>query len=79
MAGRDPLGRGALYSASSGRRPGTAVVHCSSCGARTRVGVGELIRRHLPFWLWIPGRRFPVLLSCPACERRTWVAVDLFG
>jgi len=41
-----------------------------------RAETREFLRRHLPFWLWVPGRRFSRLLVCPACERRTWLAVS---
>ncbi len=67
-------GKEALYSAA-GRRPGTVVLECSSCGACTRVSWLDLARRHLPVPVWIPGRRFSRRLPCPACERRTWVGV----
>ncbi|MCZ7527748.1 MAG: hypothetical protein M5U14_16040 [Acidimicrobiia bacterium] len=72
--GRSP-GKEALYSTAV-RRPGTVVLECSSCHGRTRVDVLELALRHLPVWLWIPGRRYSRLLRCPACERRTWVRVS---
>jgi hypothetical protein len=82
--GRDPrpdeldeasAGRRALFSAPT-RRPGTLAVDCSSCGMRSRVTYAEFIRRHFPFWLWLPGRRFSRLLGCPSCGRRTWLAVS---
>ncbi|MCZ7529539.1 MAG: hypothetical protein M5U31_03890 [Acidimicrobiia bacterium] len=65
-------GKEALYSTAQ-RQAGTVVLECSSCGARTRVPYTEFARRHLPFWLWIPGKRHSRLMRCPACEERTWV------
>jgi uncharacterized protein with PIN domain len=55
---------------------GTLVLGCSSCQARTRVTYAEFLRRHLPFWLWLPGRKFSRLLACPACGRRTWMEAE---
>jgi hypothetical protein len=71
-------GRRAMFSPPAARR-GTLVLACSSCGVRTRVTYAEFVRRHLPFWLWIPGRRFSRLLACPACSRRTWLEADFRG
>jgi hypothetical protein len=70
----------ALFTASEGgRRLGTVVVECSTCGARTRLGLGEFAWRHLPLWLWVPWMRYSRFMSCPACDRRTWLAVNWFG
>jgi hypothetical protein len=69
-----------LFTASEGgRRFGTAVVECSSCGARTRLSWAEFAWRHLPVWLWIPWLRHSQFMSCPACERRTWLGVAWFA
>jgi hypothetical protein len=70
----------ALFTASEGeRRLGTVVVECSTCGARTRLGWGEFTRRHLPLWLWIPWTKYSRFIACPACDRRTWLAVNWFA
>lgn len=71
-------GKASLFTAGE-RRPGTVVLTCSSCRARSRVSLLELGLAHLPFWLWIPGRPYSRLLRCPACEQRTWVAVNWFA
>jgi hypothetical protein len=69
-----------LFSASEGaRRFGTVVVECSGCGARTRLGWGEFAWRHLPLGLWLPWLRYSQYMSCPACERRTWLGVAWFA
>jgi hypothetical protein len=69
-----------LFSASEGaRRFGTVVVECSACGARTRLGWSEFAWRHLPVWLWLPWLRHSQYMSCPACERRTWLGVAWFA
>ncbi|MEW6472638.1 MAG: hypothetical protein AB1679_10230 [Actinomycetota bacterium] len=70
----------ALFTASEGgRRFGTVVVECSACGARSRLGWGEFAWRHLPVWLWVPWVRYSRFISCPACDRRTWLAVNWFA
>jgi hypothetical protein len=77
-ADRDPLGRAALYSSAADRRQpllGTFLVECSACRRETPVTAGDLVRLgvpslHLPFV-----KRFPSLMRCPACGRRTWVRV----
>lgn len=73
QAGRS--GRRALFTAGE-RRAGTVVLHCSHCEARTRVGYVEFLLRHLPFWVWIPGRRHSRFMRCPACEQRSWIGVN---
>ena len=70
----------ALFTASEGgRRLGTVVVECSSCGARTRLTWPEFAWRHLPVWLWVPWQRYSRFMSCPACDRRTWLGVAWFA
>ena len=65
-----------LFSASGGaRRFGTVVVECSACGARTRLGWAEFVWRHLPIGAWLPWLRYSQYMSCPACDRRTWLGV----
>jgi hypothetical protein len=67
-------GKRALFS-----RPepegGPLTIECSSCRTSTDVSYVDFIRRHVPLWLWVPGRRYSRLLACPACGRRTWVRV----
>jgi len=85
-AGPSPrsMGRGngkeSLYSAPAGAQQwGTVVLECSSCQAHSRVSWAEFVWRHFPFWLWIPWLRYSRLMSCPACERRTWLDVQFFS
>jgi uncharacterized protein with PIN domain len=73
VTGRAPDGRAALFSAAT-RTPLTLVVECSNCGARSRVGYLDLVRRSLPVPLWLPWRRHARLARCPACEERSWLA-----
>ena len=74
------MAKEALFSASAGeRRLGTLVVECSSCGARSRLTWAEFAWRHLPVWLWLPWMRYSRYMSCPACERRTWLGVAWFS
>ena len=74
--GKEPTGKEALFSAAPGRPSLTTVlVECSACGGRSRISLVEFAWRHLPFWLWLPWARYSNLMSCPACDRRTWLAV----
>ena len=75
-----PITKESLFSASEGgRRFGTLVVECSACGARSRLGWAEFAWRHVPLWLWLPWLRYSQYMSCPACERRTWLGVAWFA
>jgi hypothetical protein len=74
----DPLGRRALFSSEEPEpsQAGAVVVECSTCLSRTRISLLELLRLAFPFWLHVPLiRRYPSLLRCPTCGRRTWVRV----
>jgi hypothetical protein len=62
--------RRASFSPSS---LGKVTVHCSSCKARSEVGLPEFALLHLPVWMWWPGRSHTRFMTCPACRRRTWV------
>jgi hypothetical protein len=66
-------GRQALFSAPE-EPPGVLAVECSGCGARTPVGLLEL-GRHLVPSLWLPFRRHPRLMRCPACGRAAWCRI----
>ena len=72
--GAPVLGKRAIFSTPA-PLAGAITLDCSSCGARSHVSYLEFARLHFPLWLWIPGRRFSRLLSCPACARRAWVRV----
>ncbi len=69
----------ALYSAGSERRPGTVLLECSACLARTRVSVVDVGARILAFSIWIPGKKHSRWLSCPACGQRTWARIHWTG
>jgi len=74
------ISKESLFSASEGeRRFGTVVVDCSACGARTRLNWTEFVWRHLPVGAWLPWLRYSQYMSCPACERRTWLGVAWFA
>lgn len=70
-------GRRALFSAPP-RRRGDALVECASCGARTPVPKLELPRKLLPS-AFVPFRRHPHLMRCPACRALAWCRVDWSG
>jgi hypothetical protein len=71
-AARD--GKTALFSTGA-HEPGTVLISCSSCHARSRVGLGDLGLRILTGSLLLPGRKRDWLLRCPACNRRAWCSV----
>lgn len=78
--GKEMEGKEALYStASSSPSLTTVLVECSGCGGRSRIGLVEFFVRHLPFWLWVPWARYSNLMTCPACDRRTWLGVSFFA
>jgi uncharacterized protein with PIN domain len=72
-----PDGKKALFS-SAVRKPGTLVVECSRCHGRTRLSYQEFGKRHLPYWLWTPWRRYSRFVVCPACGQRAWVSARWF-
>ena len=55
--------------------PGTAVIDCSHCGARTRSSLIDVAVRILVISLWVPGKHFSRWLQCPNCQRRSWCRV----
>ncbi len=65
-------GRDALFSAAV-RTPGTLVLECRQCRAKSRVTYADLARRSLPLPVWFPWQRYSRLARCPACEQRTWL------
>jgi hypothetical protein len=77
-AAGDPLGKAALYSSGaqeSSSGLGTFLVECSTCRRETPVVAGDLVRLGLPSFHLPFVKRFPSLMRCPACGRRTWVRV----
>jgi hypothetical protein len=77
---RDPLGKRALFSQPSQqtRAPGAfdVTVHCSGCDASTTMSAPGFLVRQLPMWAWLPWRKHPNLMRCPACNELTWCAVS---
>ena len=67
-------GKEALYS-SGPHQPGTVVVTCSACKARSRINFTDLGLRWLTGTVWIPGRRDGHWMRCPSCQKRTWCSV----
>lgn len=64
-------------SRDSNNPSGPVTIECSRCGAATRVGIGDALRRLVRFSLWVPGRTYSRRLSCPACLRRSWVRLRI--
>lgn len=72
--GSGSAGRDALFSTGPARA-GTVVVECSACLARTRVSLLDLGVRMLSISAWLPVRRHPHWLRCPACAQHTWCRI----
>jgi hypothetical protein len=72
--GTTPVGKEALYSTGP-PRPGTVVVECGECRARSRVSLPDLGMRMLTGSLFLPGRPRPHWLKCPACGHRNWCRI----
>ena len=72
--GRGPEGKAALFSAGPAR-PGTALVECGACGERTRGSLLDLAGRLARISAWLPARRHPHWMACPACQRRAWCRI----
>jgi len=66
-------GRAALFS-SGPKRPGTVIVECSGCTARSRVSLIQLAMLLLVGSVWLPlaHGRFSRWMLCPACNTRQW-------
>ena len=73
-SGRPAEGKEALYSTGP-RQPGTVVVRCSSCQARSRINLTDLGLRMLTVSAWLPGRKHSHWMRCPSCDHRTWCAI----
>lgn len=72
----DVDGKQALFR--PGHRPsGPVTVECSRCGATTRIGAADALRRLAGLSLWVPGRTYSRRLRCPACHRRSWVRLRI--
>jgi len=72
--GPHPYGKDALYS-SPRRRPGTVVIECSHCHARTRVSYVDLGLRLALVSAWMPFQRHQHWIRCPGCGRRHWCRI----
>ena len=79
---RDPLGKRALFSPATTATTATAAgpfyvtVHCSACDASTTLTAPAFLFQQLPVWAWLPWRKHPNLMRCPACNELTWCAVS---
>lgn len=71
-------GKAALFSTGP-HEPGSVVVACSACEARSRISVADVAVRLTMGSLWFPLRRHSHWMSCPACGRRTWCQVRWTG
>jgi hypothetical protein len=71
---RQRNGKAALFS-SGPAQPGTVLVECANCRARSRLTLMEVGLRMLPLWLWCPLHTHSLWMRCPACEQRQWCRV----
>ena len=78
-APRDPEGRGALFSgAAEEPPPGSITLRCSGCRRTSVLTPLQLITLSIPsLHLWPILRHHPSWMRCPACRRRTWVALAI--
>jgi len=74
QAGERKEGRSALFSVGA-KRTGTVVVTCESCEVRSRVSLFDLGVRFVSVSAWLPGRRHPHWMRCPACHHHTWCQI----
>ena len=72
--GNQKEGKDALYSTGP-RQPGTVIIECSACQARSRTNLVDLGVRLVSISVWIPGRRYPHWIRCPACYDHTWCKI----
>jgi hypothetical protein len=76
--GNQKDGRKALFSTGP-RRPGTVVVECDACMARSRVTLVDLGVRLVSISVWLPGRKHPHWMRCPSCAQHNWCSIDWTG
>lgn len=70
--------RRALFSAGrAGHGAVPVAVRCSRCAATTDLDLATALRAALPLMLVAPWRRDPVFARCPACRRRSWLALEV--
>jgi len=77
-SGRHAEGKEALFSTGP-RRPGTVLVECSGCKARSRISLIDLGLRLVSLSVWNPLRKHSRWMQCPSCGKREWCRVDLNG
>lgn len=73
-----PDGQQALFSTGD-HRPGTVVIDCARCGARTRVSLIDALVRVMSLSAWLPMKRYSRWLQCPNCQTRSWVKMEWLG
>lgn len=79
-AGRGDSGRAALFSAGRRGTIGCGVaVRCDRCAQRSVLDVRRALRTVLPLAVLAPWRAAPLFARCPACARRSWLAVEVGG
>ncbi len=73
---RSLRGRDALFSTGP-PTPGTVVVECSSCEARSRITLADAAVRIVSFSLYLPllKPRHPHRIACPECHETTWCRI----
>ena len=72
--GPQRTGRAALFSTGE-RTTGTAIVECSGCHGRTRTSLPDIGVRMLTISAFVPGRKYPHWMRCPACGQRRWCRI----
>jgi hypothetical protein len=54
---------------------GRVLIECQSCGHQTPVTLLALGPQLIPS-IWVPLRRYPVLMRCPGCHRLAWCRIN---
>lgn len=75
-SGEAKRGRDALFSTGP-PAPGTVLVECSACSARSRVTLGDVAVRLVSFSLFLPLLRpaHPHRIRCPECRKMAWCRI----
>jgi hypothetical protein len=52
-------------------------LECSACERTSDASLGDVLRAMFPVTFFRPTPRYPLLLKCPSCGRRSWMSLSL--
>jgi hypothetical protein len=58
------------------RGPLDVTVQCSACDTKTTLAAPEILLSHIPVLAWMPWRKRPLYMRCPACNHMGWHSVS---